>query len=325
MASEETYWIPWIGEGKRELGYSGKKWFFENTDQKWLLGKNMQDAEGSDVKSLFESVSTQMEVMEKALWVTSELVRVKGGTFQMGNTRNDPEGVACESPVHQVRLAYDFWVGRYPVVLGEYDTYCMEKNIEPLEYNGPGRGFRPATVVSWFDAIQFCNWLSEREGIPKAYGSKRNLRYKSGKGTQDITEVRGYRLLTEAEWEYAARGGHRATRDWKYAGSDELGEVGWYDENSNKKLHPVGKKKANELGLYGMSGNVWEWCHDWWRWDGYPREEQTNPLGPAAGSFRVTRGGSWKSYYRGCRISARNGIPPENGFGYLGFRVARTC
>ena len=167
---------------------------------------------------------------------------------------------------------------------------------------GWGRGTRPVINVSWNDAIAYCNWLSEKEKLPKAYDSNGNLLDKDGRVTTDITKVLGYRLPTEAEWEYAARGGNKS-KGYKYAGSDNVGDVAWYNSNSGKKTQEVGKKAPNELGLYDMSGNVWEWCSDWY--GGYSSSAQTNPYNSTAGSDRVFRGGSCYSDAAFSRVANR--------------------
>ena len=130
-----------------------------------------------------------------------------------------------------------------------------------------------------------------------------------------------YRLPTEAEWEYAARGGG-LSRGYIYAGSNVLDEVAWYRANSSGKTHPVGRKKANELGLYDMSGNVLEWCQDWM--GAYSLSTQTNYSGPITGSDRVSRGGSWDDESTHCRVTSRYGDGPRYSFNYIGFRLART-
>jgi formylglycine-generating enzyme required for sulfatase activity len=128
-----------------------------------------------------------------------------------------------------------------------------------------------------------------------------------------------FRLPTEAEWEYAARGGSKS-RGYKYSGSNTIGDVAWYDSNSGRKTHNVKTKQPNELGLYDMTGNVWEWCQDWY--GDYSSDSQTNPTGPSSGSGRVSRGGSWGIYARYCRSSNRGYYAPSYRGGYLGLRLA---
>jgi formylglycine-generating enzyme required for sulfatase activity len=152
----------------------------------------------------------------------------------------------------------------------------------------------PVIHVSWNDAVAYCEWLSGKTG-------------------------KKYRLPTEAEWEYAARGGQQS-KHYKYAGSDELGDVAWYNENSGMKTHMVGGKKANELGLYDMSGNVLEWCQDWY--GDYSSASQTNPTGASTGTRRVLRGGSWGYPDWNCRVSYRYFNSPTYRNINLGFRLA---
>ena len=127
-----------------------------------------------------------------------------------------------------------------------------------------------------------------------------------------------YRLPTEAEWEYAARGGKKS-KGYKYSGSNFIEQVAWYKENSNNATHPVGSKQPNELGIYDMSGNVWEWCYDWY--GAYDSGSQTNPVGPGSGSVRVIRGGSWNSIAAYIRVSGRSGNTPSYRNSILGFRL----
>ncbi|NLT45588.1 MAG: formylglycine-generating enzyme family protein, partial [Thermotogaceae bacterium] len=199
-----------------------------------------------------------------------ELVYVEGGSFVMGDTWGD--GADAERPAHRVNITYDLYVGKYPVTFGEYDRFCMETGATEPEDEGLGRGRRPVINVNWFQATWYCNWLSEKEGLPPAYYEDGSLLDENGKKTNDIARVRGYRLLSEAEWEYAARGG-RESRGHKYSGCDDPSLVAWFDEKPSeaptdlskaKRLvaHEVGMKMPNELGLYDMSGSVWEWCSD---------------------------------------------------------------
>ncbi len=257
-----------------------------------------------------------------------EMVLVKSGTFQMGNTRNDGEGDSDEKPVHTVKLTYDYYIGKYEVKFEEYDRYCEDTGKSKPSDHGWGRGKRPVININWWDATEYCNWLSKKEGIAEAYDSEGNLLDSSGRITTDITKVKGYRLPTEAEWEYAARGAQNSIGDYKYSGSNNLNEVGWYNENLGNKTQEVGLKKPNELGIYDMSGNVWEWCHDWYDSNYYSKSPKTNPIGPNNRSsyYRVIRGGSWADGSSGLRVTSRGSYWGYDVYYYnnLGFRLSRT-
>jgi len=157
------------------------------------------------------------------------------------------------------------------------------------------RGYEdhPVIFVSWYGAQAFCNWLQEKTG-------------------------KNYQLPTEAQWEFAARGGNKS-RSYIYAGHDNLDVVGWYYDNSGGGTHQVGQKRPNELGIYDMSGNVYEWCQDWY--GNYSSSAQRNPTGPSSGSSRVSRGGSWHYGGVNCRVPNRISIYPERSSFFLGFRV----
>lgn len=217
------------------------------------------------------------------------LVLVKGGSFTMGCTSE--QGSDCydwEKPSHRVTLS-DFYIGKYEVTQAQWKAIM---GTNPSNFSNCD--LCPVEQVSWEDIQEFL----------------RKLNAKTGKK---------YRLPTEAEWEYAARGGSQS-RGFKYAGSNSLDEVAWYIDNSGSKTHPVGGKRANELGLYDMSGNVWEWCQDWY--GDYSSNTQTNPSGAVSGSYRVLRGGSWYGSARDCRVSFRNLNTPTNRNGNVGFRLA---
>ena len=261
--------------------------------------------------------------------VPNQLVNVKGGTFIMGNTRIG-EGEMFELPAHEVELTYDFYIGKYEVTFDEYYTFCDETVYYKPTDCGWGKGTRPIMYVSWFDATNYCNWLSEKEELPKAYDAEGNLLDRNGNITTDITQVTGYRLPTEAEWEYAARGGHIDIKngieenDFKFSGSNDIDEVAWYDKNSAAMTQEIGQKKSNELEIFDMTGNVWEWCHDWF--GNYSSEKQINPIGPSSSPYysRIYRGGSWFYYPLQCRISYRTFHNPQFVATYVGFRVCRT-
>jgi formylglycine-generating enzyme required for sulfatase activity len=213
---------------------------------------------------------------------------VRGGTFEMGGTPE--QGSDCydnEKPVHDVTVS-DFYIGKYPVT---QRLWAQVMGENPSKFLGDDL---PVENVSWNDVQEFIAKLNRQTG-------------------------KKYRLPTEAEWEYAVRGGNRG-KGYKYAGSDNIGDVAWYKGNSDYKPRPVGTKQPNELGIYDMSGNVWEWVNDWY--GGYAAEAQGNPEGPSAGSHRVHRGGSCYSAARHCRVSLRYGHGPGHRDGDLGFRLA---
>ena len=230
----------------------------------------------------------------------------------------DPQAYSWELPVHQVAVD-SFALGKYPVTFAEYDAFCEATKRQIPKDRGWGRDQRPVTNVSWFDAIAYCNWLSDLWGYERVYkrtGNEVDINYKAN----------GYRLPTEAEWEFAARGGKKS-KGFLYSGSNNLDEVGWYDANSGDKTHEVGQKKPNELGLYDMSGNVWEWCNDWWDAKFYGKINDSNfsiTTGPKNGSARVYRGGSWIRKARYCRVAYRYWFGLGYGGGKIGFRLARS-
>ena len=246
-------------------------------------------------------------------------VLVEGGTFTMGDTWRD--GYNDEKPTHKVTFTYNFYIGKYETTFDEYDAFCEATGRSKPSDSGGGRGTLPVINVSWNDAIAYCNWLSEKEKLPKAYDNNGNLLDKDGKVTTDPSKVIGYRLPTEAEWEYAARGGNKS-KGYKYSGSDTVGDVAWYDPNSGGMTQEVGGKAPNELGIYDMSGNVYEWCSDCY--GGYSSSAQTNPYNSTAVSGRVFRGGSWFDYATDTRVAFRNFGTPASTYYDLGFRIART-
>jgi len=218
----------------------------------------------------------------------NNMVSVEGGTFTMGATAEQGSYVALDvKPAHQVTLS-SFSIGKYEVTQEEWEA-VMGSN--PSHFKGAKR---PVESVSWDDCQTFIRKLNQLTG-------------------------KQFRLTTEAEWEYAARGGNRS-RGYKYSGSHDIGSVAWYWDNAGKETHPVGQKQANELGIYDMSGNVYEWCQDWY--GDYSSSAQTNPTGPGSGSYRVYRGGGWSSSARNCRVSSRFGNTPGFGIGGLGLRLA---
>jgi formylglycine-generating enzyme required for sulfatase activity len=233
------------------------------------------------------------------------LVLVAARTFRMGSTSAEND----EQPVHPVTIGHSFYISKYEVTQRQWRE-VMGSN--PSSFKGDDL---PVDSVSWYDAVEYCNRLSQREGLAPCY---------SGSGdsiTCDFSAI-GYRLPTEAEWMYAARGGNRS-KGTTYAGSDSPGEVGWYGENSGDVTHPVGQKVPNELGLYDISGNVWEWCWDWY--GDYNAAPATDPRGAGAGSNRVLRGGGWRQHAGTLKTTSRGRGAPTYGSYYLGFRPVRTA
>ncbi len=253
--------------------------------------------------------------------IVPPMVLVEKGSFTMGDTWGD--GYSDEKPTHKVTFTYDFYMGKYEVTFNEYDAFCNATDRSKPSDSYLGRGNRPVILVSWNDAIAYCNWLSEKENLPKAYDSNGNLLDKDGRVTTDPSKVVGYRLPTEAEWEYTARGGNKS-KGYEYSGSANVGDVAWYRDNSDDKTQEVGKKAPNELGIYDMSGNVWEWCSDWYDGGYYTKSPTTNPYNSTVGSYRVFRGGSWSYSAPGTLVADRSYIVPFGKRGDVGFRIART-
>jgi formylglycine-generating enzyme required for sulfatase activity len=222
----------------------------------------------------------------------------------MGSTSGDSD----EKPVHTVTVG-NFYMGKYEVTQKEW-VAVMGGN--PSNFKGDNL---PVERVSWNEAVEYCNKLSLREGLTPAYRG-------AGDSVTCNFTATGYRLPTEAEWEYAAKGGkHGDYLVYEYAGSNSVGAVGWYDGNSGKQTHPVGTKTPNGLGLYDMSGNVWEWCWDWY--GSYPGGARTNPAGPVSGSGRVLCGGSWGNSAVDLRSAVRGSGSPSNRNNNLDFRLVR--
>ena len=231
--------------------------------------------------------------------VEIKLVKVEAGSFMMGSEN----GESWEKPVHKVTLTKDFWICETEVTQAQYEA-VMEKN--PSYFNNGGD--YPVEYVSWKEAVKFCDALNRvcKNQFPSGYQ---------------------FALPTEAQWEYAARGGNKS-KGYQYSGSDNLNDVGWYDKNIGDSKHFVRQKKPNELGIYDMSGNVWEWCLDSCEWlnglvtDTY-KDDVIDPK-CRNGSGRVYRGGSWLNYAKDCRSAYRKGINPSLSCNNIGFRIALT-
>ena len=231
-----------------------------------------------------DSTSSTAALIAELNKLINNMVYVSGGTFTMGEKGR--KAYDDEKPAHSVTLS-SYYICKYEVtqalwraVMGSNPSYFKGDNL-------------PVEQVSWNDCQTFINRLNNYTG-------------------------RNFRLPTEAEWDFAARGGNNS-RHYKYSGSNNIGDVAWYGDNSGECTHPVGTKLPNELGLYDMSGNVFEWCSDWYC--SYSSYSQSNPTGPNSGAYRVLRGGSWGGYTRYCRSSDRGGYAPGSRDFNLGLRL----
>lgn len=218
--------------------------------------------------------------------VAFNMIQVEGGTFTMGATPEQHYHDSDEMPTHSVTLT-SFYVGETEVTQALWQA-VMGSN--PSYFKGDTN---PVEEISWHDCHDFVRKLNSLTG-------------------------KSFRLPTEAEWEFAARGGNKS-KGFQYSGSNKINEVAWYNENSGSKTHPVASKAPNELGIYDMSGNVREWCQDWY--GDYRKSAQTNPIGPSSGSGCVDRGGSWYCRWWDCRSANRNDFTPDSKLTFLGVRL----
>lgn len=281
--------------------FCGKDPVFEQGD---YLYEHDDFTKMENINGILIHWSDTMELNEEQKTVVrnlvANLVRVEGGTFRMGaqsgmpqGDNYDPEARDNESPVHEVTLS-DFYLGRFEVTQREWRT-IMGYGLDWSEQYGEGDDF-PAYNVSRDEAQRFVERLSAMTRLP-------------------------FRLPTEAQWEYAARGGNRSLH-LRYSGSNDVDEVAWHKENANGSLHPVGGKLPNELGLHDMSGNLWEWCSD--TYGQYPSTPQTDPLADS-GSLFVLRGGAWTYQPAYCRTTCRDAYDSDAISVAVGFRVAMEC
>ncbi len=278
-----------------------------------------------------------------------DMVFVMGGTFEMGCTSEQQNYCyGNEKPVHTVRVN-SFYISKYEITNAQVvevfnwalakgkitaiswtvkNVFGDQRELLDLDDGDCQIGFDgsqlyvengydnyPVIEISWYGAVAFCNYLSEKEGLTPVYDLN---------NWTANWNASGYRLPTEAEWEYASRGGSVGSPTL-YAGSNNADDVAWYYDNSGGHTHEVGTKKPNELGIYDMSGNVWEWCWDWYASGYYSSSPQDNPKGPDSGTTRVLRGGSWDSYASKVRVAVRDSyFPNDTYYGLVGFRILRV-
>ena len=247
--------------------------------------------------------------------VKGNLVLIPAGPFSLGNT-GSYEGEYDEKPPVTIIISKPFYISKYEITQQQYKA-VMGNN--PSEFKGDNL---PVEQVSWYDALNFCNALSQSEGLTPCYTIN------GTKVTSDF-EANGYRLPTEAEWEYAAKAGTKTdfySGKLTYSGNSpidpNLDKIAWYSANSSNATHPVGQKAPNAFGLYDMSGNVWEWC--WDRYAEYPSKETKDYQGPEIGTYRVYRGGGWRNLAWYCRSTNRDRNYLDDKNNSLGFRVVKA-
>lgn len=280
------------------------------------------------------------------------MVFVRGGAYSMGD--QFAEGNADEAPTHRVTLN-DFYIGKYEVTFGEYDAFCTATGRKKPYDNGWGRGRNPVINVDWYDAVEYCNWCSQKENLSLAYTIDKTLQDTNNVNTAynkmplhwtvSINwDAKGYRLPTEAEWEYAARAVASDSGKVRGGGKVRFGngrdiidpsEINFNATDTLKKDYsvvgkyreetvPVDDLSANGFGLKHMSGNVWEWCGDWYAEKYYSESDRKrNPLGATSGQYRVLRGGSWAFIPENCRLALRGWDDPRFYDNLIGFRMVR--
>ena len=274
-------------------------------------------------------------------------LELKGKSFQMGASYDGAN--SNEKPAHRVTFKRDIYMcdhevtqAEWEAVMGNNPSYFQGKEADKKVADGEVQENRPVESITWYEAVAFCNELTKKENITARAVAPKEIDYvyfsddtfttpytKDDASSNNLPYMKidatGYRLPTEAEWEYAARGGIADTAKAVWAGTtteSELRNYAWYNDNSDSKTHEVKKKKANGYGLYDMSGNVFEWC---WDWDGsYADEDATDPTGASSGSYRVRRGGYWNHDAKYCRASNRGYTMPSYRHYFLGFRLVRS-
>ncbi len=250
-----------------------------------------------------------------------EMIKVDGGTCMVGATKKDQLAENDERPQHKVTVS-TFYMSKFEVTVWDWKEYCKATGatMPPKQSWGWNDDF-PITNITWEDAVQYCNWLSKKQGFTPVY-TRRGPRYVCN------FKANGFRLPTEAEWEYAARGGNKS-ENYRYAGGNDLDLISWNVLNSEGRPHAYGSKYPNELGIYDLTGNVWEWCWDFYNKDHF-RAIKKNPMidpnfrGPIQGEKHIVKGGSWDSKQPFCRISNKVATLSGNTHKFYGMRLVQT-
>lgn len=265
------------------------------------------------------TMSSSSSVNEPQDIVAESFKLIESGFFKMG-AGLEKEALSQERPQHTVEITYDFLCSVYETTNNEYLQFCEETK---KDWPNKTADKRPVVNVTYYDAADYCNWLSKKEGLNPAYNSEYELITASGSVTHELCFVEGYRLPSEAEWEYAALGGHFDEVLYDYSGSDEIEEVAWYDGNAYC-VKEVALKLPNSLELYDMSGNVSEWCIDYFDSTYYQSSPGKNPLNLKPSQYRIIRGGNYQSNRHVCKTFAREGYADNKKNEAIGFRVFRT-
>ncbi len=296
----------------------------KNNDEEWVIAVGAVNADEmqwtdedfnlfSDVTYRVYSHTDSFDGLSSEISFEQDnnLNEIDGGVFEMGDSFGNGEW--DEAPLHNVEIS-SFYMSKYEVTFEEFDAYCVSSQIAHPSDSGWGRGERPVINVSWLEAVKYCNWLSAANGMQNYYTIENDE-------VQINQDVLGYALPTEAEWEFAARGGN-LSNGFIYSGSDTADEVGIIDVELSEI---TGTKTENEVGLFDMSGNVWEWCYDYYDYEYYQfcadAGTVNNPTGPEDGSTKVFRGGCWLNDAPQSRVSNRQGIAVDYFSNTVGFRV----
>jgi len=268
----------------------------------------------------FSCASTESKTGQEKQ-IIPDCIRIEGGTFIMGSS-SEEAGRGSNETQHHVTVS-TFYMSKYPITQSEWiEIMGFKDGLEKGE--GPNH---PVYFISWYDAIEYCNKRSLKEGLTPAYDINKTRKDPNNKSTVDKDKwtvkwnknANGYRLPTEAEWEYACRAGTETAYN---TGSDKISDnIGWYKANSGNMTQPVGRKSPNKWGLYDMHGNVWEWCWDWY--GEYEVADKKNTNGPVFGDYRVVRGGSWDSGARYLHSADRLYESPNKRTYFIGFRIVR--